>query len=213
MPRYLLVASAIALLAACNRPDNTAVSQASDAAAMADSAAGAASAAASDANASAIAANSSVSAVSATLHTPSTPDFVNAAATTDMFEIQAAKIALRRSKNADVKGFAAMMIHDHTQSTAALKAAIQASGRALTPPADLPADMRMKLDDLNATPDAAFDKVYMDGQVMAHQTALSVMQAFAANGDTPQIKAFAAKVAPVVQQHLNHASTIRDSLQ
>jgi putative membrane protein len=94
-----------------------------------------------------------------------------------------------------------------------LKAAIQASGQAITPPADLPADKQAKLDALNAASDADFDKTYMDGQVAAHQDALALMQAYAANGDTVQIKDFAGKTAGVVQTHLAHASTIRDALK
>ncbi len=90
-----------------------------------------------------------------------------------MFEIQAAKLAEKRSKNPDVKAFAAMMIHDHTQSTAALKAAIKASGATVTLPSDLPADKKAKLDELSSAAPAEFDKAYMESQVMAHQDALN----------------------------------------
>ncbi len=213
MHRYLLIASAAALLTACNPPANnteaaaSAAQAANSAAAAAASAEGAAASSAGDANASAAQASASAAATA-----PSTPDFVTAAASTDMFEIQAAKLAGKRSKNADVKAFAAMMIHDHTQTTAALKAAIKASGAAVTPPSALPADLKSKLDALTSASPADFDKAYMDSQVMAHQNALTVMQAYAANGDTPQIKDFATKTATVVQAHLDRASSIRDSL-
>ncbi len=211
MRRYLLIASAAALLAACNHPaGNTDAAAASadqaaaSAASVADSAAAAAMSAAGAANASA--ASASLSAASTA---PSTPDFVNAAASTDMFEIQAAKIAETRSKTADVKAFAAMMIHDHTQSTANLKVAIEASGAAVSLPSALPSDLQTKLDQLNAAPAADFDKAYIDSQVMAHQKALGVMKAYAANGDTPQIKDFATTTAAVVQMHLTKATAIQ----
>ena len=191
MHRYFLVVSAAALLAACNPSANTAGNTAA-----VDSGAAA----------------SEASATPAT-PTPSTPDFVNAAATTDMFEIQAAKIAEKRSTNADVKAFAAMMIHDHTQSTANLKAAIKASGASVTLPSDLPGDKKAKLDALTAAAPADFDKAYMDSQVAVHQDALGVMQAYGANGDTPQIKDFAGATASVVQTHLSKASAIRDGLK
>jgi putative membrane protein len=210
MRHYLLLASTAVLLVACNHPANNTDAAASDAqaaASSADSSAAAAMSAASDANAAAAGA-----AVSAANATPSTPDFVNAAASTDMFEIQAAKLAEKRSKNADVKAFAAMMIHDHTKSTAALKEAIKASGAAVTPPSDLGGDMKAKLDALAAASDADFDKAYIESQVGAHQTALGVMQAYGANGDTPQIKDFAAKTATVVQMHLDKATSIQSGL-
>ncbi|HEY3887733.1 MAG TPA: DUF4142 domain-containing protein [Caulobacteraceae bacterium] len=208
MRHYLLIASTAVLLVACNHPANNTEAAASDAeaaASSADSSAAAAMSAASDADAAA--AGVAVSAA------PATPDFVNAAASTDMFEIQAAKLAEKRSKNADVKAFAAMMIHDHTQSTAALKAAIKASGAAVTLPADLPSDMKAKLDALTSAAPADFDKAYMLSQIMVHQDALTVMKAYAANGDTPQIKDFATKTAVVVQTHLDKASNVRDSLK
>jgi putative membrane protein len=51
-----------------------------------------------------------------------------------MFEIAAAKLAQTRSKNPQVREFAAMMIKDHTKSSEDLKAAIKASSPALTLP-------------------------------------------------------------------------------
>ena len=142
MHRYLLLASAAALLTACNPPANNTEAAAASAAEAAGSAASAADSSAAAAMSSAGAANVAAAGASASaaMAAPSTPDFVNAAASTDMFEIQAAKLAEKRSKNADVKAFAAMMIHDHTQSTAALKAAIAASGQPLSLPTDLPGD-------------------------------------------------------------------------
>jgi putative membrane protein len=215
MHRYLLVAGAAALLVACNPPANntdaaaaSAAQAADSAAAAADSAASAAMNAAGDATASAAQAS-----ISAAATAPSTPDFVNAAASTDMFEIQAARIAEKRSKNADVKAFAALMIHDHTQSTAALKAAIKASGQPLSLPTDLPGDKKAKIDELTSVAPADFDKTYIDSQIMAHQDALTVMQAYAANGDTPQLKDFATKIAPMVQMHLSKASAIKDAMK
>jgi putative membrane protein len=211
MHRYLLVASAAALLVACNPPANN-TDAAASAAQAADSAAAAANSAASSAMSSAVDATAS-SAQASVSAAAATPDFVNAAASTDMFEIQAAKIAEKRSKNADVKAFAAMMIHDHTQSTAALKAAIKASGQPLTLPTDLPGDKKAKIDELNAAAPADFDKTYIDSQITAHQDALTAIQAYAANGDTPALKDFAGKIAPVVQMHLSKASSIKDTMK
>src|SRR5436309_3266555 len=50
----------------------------------------------------------------ATLGSHDTGAFVSNAAQSDMYEIQAAKIAETKSKNADVKAFAKMMEKDHT---------------------------------------------------------------------------------------------------
>ena len=64
---------------------------------------------------------------SATVPTPSdetkAATFVEKAAASDMFEIEAAKLAAKRSTNAEVKAFAAKMEKAHTKTTEDLKAA------------------------------------------------------------------------------------------
>jgi putative membrane protein len=149
----------------------------------------------------------------ATVPTPSDETkadvFVAKAAATDMYEIEAAKVAAKRSTNAEVKKFAAMMEKAHTKTTEDLKAAIAASGAALTPPTALPADLQDKLDDLNKASNEDFDKTYADDQVDVHQAALNLMQRYAQDGDTAAIKAFAAATAPAVQKHLDEAEGLK----
>lgn len=153
----------------------------------------------------------------ATVPTPANeaaaPDFVLKAASSDMFEVAAAKIAGARSTNAAVKTFAKTMIAAHTKSTAALKKAIATSGQSLAPPDSLTPDLQGKVDDLQKKDLKDFDKAYMDGQVDAHQSTLDVMQRYAQDGDVPAIKDFAAATAPVVQQHLDMAKKVRDGLK
>ncbi len=150
---------------------------------------------------------------SATVPTPSdetkAATFVEKAAASDMYEIEAAKLAAKRSANAEVKAFAAKMEKAHTKTTEDLKAAIAASGASITPPAALPADLQDKLDDLTKADDKDFDKKYADDQVDAHQAALNLLQRYAQDGDTPAIKAFAAATAPAVQEHLNMAEGLK----
>ena len=150
----------------------------------------------------------------ATIATPadeaSAPVFVEKASASDLFEIEAAKLAQATSKNAEVKKFAADMIAAHTKSTAALKKAIaDANQTTLVLVTVLPADLQAKLDDLKKA--ANFDKAYLENQVDAHQGALNLMQRYAQDGDVPAIKAFAAATAPTVQQHYDHAKTLRDA--
>ncbi|CAN5798815.1 DUF4142 domain-containing protein [soil metagenome] len=140
-------------------------------------------------------------------------DFVPKAAASDMFEVAAARIAQKRSANAEVKKFAGDMITAHTKSTEGLKKAIADSGQTITPPAALPADLQGKLDDLNKAEAKDFDKMYVDGQVDAHQGALNLMQRYAEDGDVMSIKAFAAATAPVVQGHLDMAKAMQAKMK
>ncbi|HQT52447.1 MAG: DUF4142 domain-containing protein [Phenylobacterium sp.] len=139
-------------------------------------------------------------------------DFVPMAAASDMFEIEAAKVAQTKSTNAEVKKFAAEMIAAHTKSSADLKKAIADSGQTMTPPAALPADKQAMLDSLKAADAAGFDKMYVDGQVVAHQEALNLMQGYADGGDVPALKAFATATAPVVKGHHDMAKMMADKM-
>lgn len=151
----------------------------------------------------------------ATVITPSNeaaaPDFVAKAAASDMFEVEAAKLAQTKAKNPGVKKFADEMVTAHTKSTADLKKAIADSGQTLALPTALPKDLQDKLSDLGKAEN--FDKAYMDNQVDAHQAALDVLQRYAQDGDVPVIKAFAAATAPTVQQHLEKARVVRDAVK
>src|SRR5690606_19029336 len=51
--------------------------------------------------------------------------FIVKAANSGVFEIESSKIAVERSKNADVKAFAQQMIADHTKADQELKAIAQ----------------------------------------------------------------------------------------
>ena len=139
-------------------------------------------------------------------------DFVPMAAASDMFEIEAAKVAQSKSTNAEVKTFAAEMIAAHTKSSADLKKAIADSGQTMTLPTALPADKQAMLDGLKAADAAGFDKMYVDGQVAAHQEALDLMQGYANGGDVPAIKAFATATAPVVKGHYDMAKMMADKM-
>ncbi|MDG2521612.1 DUF4142 domain-containing protein [Caulobacter segnis] len=142
------------------------------------------------------------------------PDFVMKASATDMFEIEAGKLAVERSTNPEVKKYAQMMVDMHTAMSADLKSAIAASGQtALAPAAALPADLQDKLDDLRAADAKDFDKKYADDMVDVHQTALNTVQRYAEDGDVPALKAFAAAGAPKIQEHLNQAEGLKNGMK
>jgi putative membrane protein len=145
-----------------------------------------------------------------TMGAMSTDAFVSNASQSDMYEIEAAKIAQQRSKNADVKAFATMMVKDHTAMSNEMKPLIAAAGQ--KPSADL--DQRRKgfLDNLKAAPAADFDKTYIDQQVAGHQEALDLMKGYADHGSDAGLKGGASKAIPKVQEHLDKAKSIQASL-
>ncbi|MCA0356927.1 MAG: DUF4142 domain-containing protein [Proteobacteria bacterium] len=135
--------------------------------------------------------------------------FATKMADSDMFEIEAAKLAAARSTNPSVKKFAMMMETAHKKTSDGLKSAISASGVAFTAPTMLSKDMQDELDDLSKADAKDFDKEYADAMVDAHQAALNLLQRYAQDGDTPALKTFAAETAPKVQEHLNMAEGLK----
>jgi putative membrane protein len=131
--------------------------------------------------------------------------FVDAAAGTDMFELQAADLALARSKTPAVRQFAAMMVRDHRHSAAELKKALAESGKTLVPAAALPDERQNDVLKLTTAELPAFDETYLKTQVEAHEDALQALQRYAETGDTPSLKAFASNTVAAVQLHHDHA--------
>jgi putative membrane protein len=221
MNRSIIACVGCVLLAACgggsqDQAQNAAVNAAAASAEAANASATASVAANSAAVASAkaaqtaaAAANTVTGAAASAPPSMSGADFVGAAASTDRYEIAAAKLALTRTSRSAVKAFAQMMIRDHTASTAKLTAAIAASRQPLTPPRDLPADMQADLATLRTASGADFDRAYIGQMVDTHDHALQTMQSYAIDGSVPALKSFAAAVTPVVQSHLGRAQALQ----
>jgi putative membrane protein len=140
--------------------------------------------------------------VSQVLPPPAAPDFVTKVAMSDMFEIQASRLAARRGGNAQIKAFANQMIHDHTASSAALRTAIHGDANLPLPTALDDAHKHM-LDDLTNASAADFDQKYIDQQTHAHQDALDLLTNYGQHGDNDALKTFASTVQPTVQHHLD----------
>ena len=128
-----------------------------------------------------------------------------AMAVSDMYEINAARVALERSQNAQVKQYAQRMIDHHTQMSNELKAAVGQSGEQITLPTALDERRQGLVDNLRQAPANNFDDVYANQQVAAHQEAVTLAEGYASNGGNAALKAHAAKGLPMIRQHLEQA--------
>ena len=136
----------------------------------------------------------------------SAQDFVNEAASGGLFEVQSSELALQRSQDADVQEFANQMITDHTANNQELMATAQSAG--LTVPAAISSPHAELMQGLQGAEGGAFDTSYAQAQVTAHETAVTLYQTYAQNGDEQALKAYAEKSLPVLQQHLEHAQEL-----
>jgi len=118
----------------------------------------------------------------------------------DLWEIESSKALLAKSGRADVKKFAQMMIDQHSQSTAKIKAAATAAGLQVAPP-KLDSGQQKALDEIKGADAAAIDTVYLAHQRTAHDAALALHNAYATNGDTEALRKAAGEIVPVVEAH------------
>ena len=132
----------------------------------------------------------------------STDAYIRDAAMGDMYEIQAAQIALERSKNPEVRNAAQMIIADHTKSSNELKQLISSGQVQGTLPTMLDERRQGMLDHLRQAPDDAFDNRYLDQQKMAHQEAIALHKGYADHGDNPQLRSVAMGGLPMIERHL-----------
>jgi len=139
---------------------------------------------------------------------PSTTDFVQKAAMSDMYEVEAGKIASQKGQTAPVKGFGEMMVDAHSKTTEELKGIVASEKIKVDLPETLDAKHQKLINDLNAASTADFDKTYAKQQVDGHQDAVNLFDSYAKKGDNAALKAFAQKTLPVIQQHLDEAKKL-----
>ena len=129
--------------------------------------------------------------------------FVDNASQSDMLEIASAKLALKRSKSPGIRKFAQGMITAHTRTSAELKKIVD-GGQAGDAKIAAALDNRRQglVDNLEHASADDFDARYVDQQAAAHREASELMKTYAKVGTNDALKAFAAKTAPAVDEHL-----------
>jgi putative membrane protein len=139
---------------------------------------------------------------------PTTNDFVQEAAISDMFEIQSSKLASSKLSGPE-KEFADHMIMDHTKTTAEL--ADQAKTGNIPIPSTMDSSHQKMLDKLNSLNGDDFRKQYFSDQVSAHKDAVSLFERYGKGGDNAKLKDWASMTLPTLQHHLDMAQGLYKS--
>ena len=153
-------------------------------------------------------------------------------------EVQASQVAVNKATDSEVRRFAQRMQTEHSRSAREIgqlaqqmNINLEAAGQQGPMVASLQQMSQQMSQQLNTTPKGQqFDRVYMDGQVQAHQAVLENLQRIAGTsggtapasptppggGDTTQVagspQQAAQKMIPHVQQHLEEARRIQGRL-
>jgi putative membrane protein len=135
--------------------------------------------------------------------------FAKEAAIGGMAEIELSKVA-QKSENAEIKSFADRMVRDHTAAADQLTAI--AASLAVDMPKALDSEherMREKLQTLHGK---AFDEQYMRDMVADHNQAVKLFQQEARSGRNGELKQFAQKTLPTIEQHQKMALDLSHKL-
>ena len=148
---------------------------------------------------------------------PTDPQIAHIAYTAGVLDIDGAKQALAKSKNAAVRSFAEDMVRDHT---AVNKQALDLVKRLGVEPADndtsrsLTKQAVAKRAELDKLSGADFDKAYMANEVAYHKTVNGALEATlipsSANGE---LKALLQTGLKIFQGHQKHAETVVSQLK
>jgi putative membrane protein len=138
---------------------------------------------------------------------PATQKFVDTAAITDMFEIQAGQLAQQKVTDAAYKDFAQMTIADHTKTTDQLKS-MAPTIQGLQLPQDIDSEHKAKIDKLSSLSGAAFARQYRADQVQGHRQAIAMFERYAKTGDNADLKSWADQTLPTLKMHLQHAEAL-----
>ena len=137
--------------------------------------------------------------------------------TANIGEIDQARLALARSKDARVRSLAQMMVQDHSQAdkkgmVLAKKEDLEREPSATS--ASLESDAESTTGTLRAEPAADFDRKYVDAQIREHQAVLdSIDQKLVLSATNAELKAYLREIRAAVASHLQHAQDVQIELE
>lgn len=147
---------------------------------------------------------------------PTDPQIAAIVVTANQVDIDAGRLAQTRGSAKDVKDFARLMVNDHTgvnKSASALVTKLK-----VKPEPNATSDSLKKGGDDNVAglkklSGAAFDKAYVDHEVVYHQAVIDAMdKTLIPSAANEELKALLVKVRPAFVAHLEHAKQLQAQL-
>lgn len=137
--------------------------------------------------------------------------FVEKAVGGSMLEVQLGQMAQQKAANEQVKQFGAKMAEDHAKAGDELKQIATAKGAQV--PASVDKSHQKDVQKLEKLSGAQFDREYMKMMVADHKKDVSEFQKQAKSGKDAELKSFAAKTLPTLQEHMKLAQTTYDAVK
>lgn len=132
-------------------------------------------------------------------------------------DIDAGKLAEKKTKNKEVRAFAKQMVHDHSavnKQAVALVTKLHVTPEENDTSKSLTQGGESTRDRLKGLSGAEFDKAYVDNEVSYHQTVLDALdKTLTPSASNAELKALLVKVRPAFVAHLDHAKHIQMQLK
>jgi putative membrane protein len=119
-------------------------------------------------------------------------------------------MASQNGTSSQVKDLGQKLVTDHTAANKELEQI--ASRKGITLPTEVDAKHQKDLDSFAKLNGAEFDKAFAHHAVMDHQKDIKKFQAEADKGTDQDLRAFAQKQVPILQQHLDMAKSASDAV-
>jgi putative membrane protein len=131
--------------------------------------------------------------------------FVGWAQTFNDYEIAAGRIALAKSSNEIVRGFASRMIAEHAEAAVLLRKSRSEAGVSYAPDPSTPPNTVAVLQRLNAAVGVEFDTAYANAELASHTYAVDQLGAYSQNGDNGALRRYAQAMFPKAKEQLEYA--------
>src|SRR5262249_14530131 len=135
--------------------------------------------------------------------------FVKDAVQGSMDEVKMGELAEQHGSDR-VKTFARRMIDDHSKAERTLQTL--ASRKNLTTPTDISITQKAGNQLLSTKSGDSFDKSYVSTMLKDHKNDIQAFEKEATSGTDPDVKAFAQKTLPTLQEHLRMADELAHEL-
>ena len=138
------------------------------------------------------------------------PSFATKAAEGGMAEVQLGKLASDHASNMDVRDFAQRMVTDHSKADDELMRIARDKGWTL--PQHPGSSQRAEANRLSKESGTAFDRSYMREMTSDHDKDVAMFRSYAKSGKDPDLRAWAQKTLPTIEEHQRLAHSTSDKL-
>jgi len=136
-------------------------------------------------------------------------NFMMDAAMGGLEEVELGRVAAQKGTSDAVKQFGQRMVDDHSKANSELMSL--ASSKGITLPTALDEKHQKEVTKLSAMSGAEFDRAYSKMMLSDHNKDVSEFEKQSTKGTDPDLKAFAGKTLPTLQEHLQLAKALPDN--